>query len=117
MSASAVPEAAATGSLLQATLGLALVLGLIIAVAWIARRFTPGVGRGGMPLTIVASQAVGQRERVVVVEVADQWLVIGVAPGHVSSLTTLPKGQMPAASPVSTAFAGALSRALGKRDA
>ena len=106
-----------TSGLLQATLGLALVLGLIVAVAWVAKRLVPGTLRtSGMPLTIIASQAVGQRERIVVVEVADQWLVIGVAPGRVSPLSTLPKGTLPPASPAaSTTFASALTRALGRR--
>ena len=110
-------SATSAGSLLQATLGLALVLALIFAIAWIAKRVTPGALRGGsLPLTIVASQAVGQRERVVVVEVADQWLVLGVAPGRVSALSTLPKGDIAAAPAAATApFAAALSRALGRR--
>jgi flagellar protein FliO/FliZ len=113
--AAPAPDAANAGSLLQATLGLARVLALIIGVAWLARRFTPGAMRGGAPLTIVASQAVGQRERVVVVEVADQWLVLGVAPGHVSSLGTLPKGSLSPTTPATTPFSSALSRALGRR--
>ena len=108
--------APSAGSLLQATLGLALVLALILAIAWIAKRITPGVLRAGaVPLTVVASQSVGQRERVVVVEIADQWLVLGVAPGRVSALSTLPKGEVtPPAAPVAP-FAAALSRALGRR--
>jgi flagellar protein FliO/FliZ len=108
---------ALTGGLLQATLGLALVLAMILAVAWAAKRLAPGTLRGtGVPLTIVASQSVGQRERVVVVEVADQWLVLGVAPGRVSALSTLPKGTLPTPSPsAATPFAAALSRALGRR--
>ena len=111
------PAATSAGSLLQATLGLALVLALILAIAWIAKRITPGAMRGGhLPLTIVASQAVGQRERVVVVEVADQWLVLGVAPGRVSALSSLPKAVIAAPPATSTApFAAALSRALGRR--
>ena len=114
-------ESAATpsaGSLVQATLGLALVLALIVAIAWIAKRITPGALRGGsLPLTIVASQAVGQRERVVVVEIADQWLVIGVAPGRVCALSTMPKGVLPAPTPAATTqFTAALTRALGRRD-
>lgn len=113
-------ESAATpsaGSLVQATLGLALVLALIVAIAWIAKRITPGALRGGsLPLTIVASQAVGQRERVVVVEIGDQWLVLGVAPGRVSALSSLPKGEIATPSATATApFAAALSRALGRR--
>jgi len=104
--------------LLQATLGLALVVGMILALAWVAKRLAPGaVRQGGTSLTIVASQAVGQRERVVVVEVADQWLVLGVAPGRVSALSTMPKGVLPASSTApTTPFAAALSRALGRRD-
>jgi flagellar protein FliO/FliZ len=116
VAASNAAEPATTGGLLQAALGLALVLGVIVALAWMAKRFTPGALRGGMPLTIVASQAVGQRERVVVVEVAGQWLVLGVAPGRVNALTTLPKGELPTTSPVSASFASALSRALSRRD-
>ena len=108
---------AMSGGLLQATLGLALVLGMILAVAWVAKRLAPGALRGtGVPLTIVASQSVGQRERVVVVEIADQWLVLGVAPGRVSALSTLPKGTLPTPTPsLSTPFGAALSRALGRR--
>jgi flagellar protein FliO/FliZ len=33
---------------------------------------------------------VGQRERVVVVEIGDDWLVLGVAAGQVRALHTLP---------------------------
>jgi flagellar protein FliO/FliZ len=113
--AAAAPESIGATSLLQTTLGLALVLALIVAVAWIAKRFAPGSVRGGASLAIVASQAVGQRERVVVVEVGDQWLVVGVAPGHVSSLGMLPKGEAPPPVPASASFAGALSRALARK--
>jgi len=105
------------GGLLQATLGLALVLGMIVAIAWVAKRLAPGALRGtGVPLTIVASQSVGQRERVVVIEVADQWLVLGVAPGRVSALSTMPKATLPTSSAsTTTPFAAALARALGRR--
>ena len=110
-------EAPLTGSLLQTTLGLVLVLALIAGAAWLAKRFAPGVARGALPLPVVASQAVGQRERVVVVEVGDQWLVLGVAPGHVSALASIPRGQLapPSSSPLADSFAASLARALGKR--
>ena len=76
--------------LLQAGLGLALVLALIFLCAWAARRFglqQPGSGR---LLKVVASAMVGQRERVVVVEIGGSWLVLGVAAGQVRALHTLP---------------------------
>jgi flagellar protein FliO/FliZ len=39
---------------------------------------------------------VGPRERVVIVEVEDTWLVVGVAPGRVNALHQMPKGRLAA---------------------
>lgn len=49
------------------------------------------------PMKIVGGLSVGNREKVLVVEVADVWIVVGVAPGRVSTLATLAKGEHPAA--------------------
>ena len=107
------PVAGDGAGLVRATLGLALVLGLIFAVGWAMRRISPARSAAG-PLRIVGAQALGARERVVLVEVGDQWLVLGVAPGNVRGLATLPRGTLPAApsSPVA-GFANLLARARG----
>lgn len=91
--------ASAAGGLLQVFVGLVAVLGLIAATAWMAKRF--GVARGGSSalLNVVASASVGTRERVVVVEIGESWLVVGVGPGNVNAIATLPKGEAPAAHP------------------
>ena len=103
--------------LLRATLGLALVLALIFAVGWVMRRIAPTRAGGTGPVRVVGSQAVGTRERVVLLEVGDQWLVVGVAPGNVRGLATLPRGELPPApaSPA-TAFTTLLARARGRRE-
>ena len=105
------------GGLLRAVVGLALVLGLIFAVGWVMRRIAPARAGGHGPLRVLGTQALGARERVVLLEVGDQWLVVGVAPGNVRSLGTLPRGELPAppATPV-TAFAAMLARARGHRE-
>jgi flagellar protein FliO/FliZ len=108
------PEADVTAGLVKATLGLALVVGLVLGVAWVARRVSPGVAGGGGPLRIVGSRSVGQRERVVVVEIEQQWLVLGVAPGSVNALATLPKGTLPPPAQPVPAFADLLKRAKGR---
>jgi flagellar protein FliO/FliZ len=82
------------GSLLQALLGLAVVVGLILACGWAARRFGLQQVGGGRWLKVISSVAVGQRERVVVVEVDGTWLVLGVASGQVRPLHHMPAGQM-----------------------
>ncbi len=81
------------GSMLQVMLGLGLVLALMAGLAWLLRRLT-GMQRGvSGVIKVIGGSAVGQRERVVLVEVADTWLVIGVAPGHVSALHSMPKSE------------------------
>lgn len=84
-----------TGSLLQMLLGLAVVLGLVLACAWIMKRLQTRAGGSAGIVRVVAGAAVGPRERVVLLEVAGNWLVIGVAPGRVSALHTMPRGELP----------------------
>jgi len=97
--AAAAPAVSAAGSLLQVFIGLVAVLLLIAATAWVGKRF--GIARGGSSglLQVIGSASVGARERVVVVEVGESWLVVGVAPGSVNALTTLPKGTLQPPSP------------------
>lgn len=80
----------AVGSTLTVLLALALILGGFIALAWLARRYLPGMAAQGV-VKLVGSTAVGARERVVVVEVADTWVVLGVGGGNVRLLHSLPK--------------------------
>ncbi|HET8609517.1 MAG TPA: flagellar biosynthetic protein FliO [Burkholderiales bacterium] len=86
---------AVTSSLLQATLGLAVVLAVIWIIVWLLRRFTPLAKSGASPIKLVAHTPLGQRERVVVVEIADDWLVLGVAPGRINMLQVRPKSALP----------------------
>src|SRR5262245_20603927 len=80
------PAATATGSTTQMLFGLLLVLGAVVAAGWLAKRFVPRHPAAGTALRVVAGTAVGQRERVVVVEVGSTWIVVGVAPGNVRAL-------------------------------
>jgi flagellar protein FliO/FliZ len=109
--AEAAPAVGASG-LLQAGLGMVLVLGLIFLCAWLARRF--GLPRfGGSSLVkVVGSAMVGQRERVVVVEVGETWLVLGVTASQVNALHSLPAQALPAASPAPAAALGSSARAV-----
>lgn len=78
------------GSMLTVLLSLALILGGFVAVAWLVRRYLPGMGTQGV-VKVVGTTAVGARERVVVVEVDGTWLLLGVGGGNVRLLHTLPK--------------------------
>jgi flagellar protein FliO/FliZ len=111
------PAVSAASSLLQVFVGLVAVLLLIAAAAWVAKRLgVTQVGGSGL-LRVISSASVGTRERVVVVEVGESWLVVGVAPGSVNALMTLPKSDIPtpAASALNTSFASRLQHLVEKR--
>lgn len=83
------PEVLTWSSGLQIVLSLVLVLGLMAGVVWLLKRFQ-GLGqppsRGKAVMRVVSSLAVGQRERVVLVEVDQTWVMVGVAPGQIRAL-------------------------------
>jgi len=95
MAADSVGTAATTPSGLQALLGFAVVLALMAAAAWLLRRFGMPRMTGNTPVRIVGGVSVGARERVLVVEAGDQWIVLGVAPGRVNALMTMPRQEPP----------------------
>jgi flagellar protein FliO/FliZ len=110
----------ATGSGLQLLFGMVVVLGLLMGIAWWLKRFGPVRGVSTSAAKIVGGVSVGTRERVMVVEVGDQWIVIGVAPGSVNALSTMPRQEHPAqdfphAQPA-TNFSSWLKQTIDKRN-
>ena len=89
-------QAGAVGpaDVLQVFLALIFVLGLIVLVAWLMRRYvTLPAGRAGA-LRLLAAISVGQRERVVLVQAGETQLLIGIAPGQVRTLHVFDKPVM-----------------------
>ncbi|GAA5110634.1 flagellar biosynthetic protein FliO [Alloalcanivorax gelatiniphagus] len=79
----------------KTALVLLLLVGVILLCGWLLRRLTPGQGRDARRLTVVASRAVGPKERVVVVDVDGTRLVLGVGGGRVNRLHHYPVEQAP----------------------
>ena len=84
------------GQLLLVLLALAAVIGMIFGAAWLARRYG-GVGMLGAStrMRTLAVTNVGQRERVVLLEVHGVQLLLGVAAGSVRTLREFPPGSFP----------------------
>jgi flagellar protein FliO/FliZ len=76
-------------SALKMTVGLLVVLAVMALLAWLVKRFAPGSRQQNSVARVVGGVSVGTRERVVVVEVAGRWIVVGVAPGRVNALADL----------------------------
>ena len=79
--------------LLQVLLGLAIVLAAVAGSAWLLRRFAPGQSGAGGAIKIVGGVMVGPKERVVVIEVGETWLLLGVASGQVNTLHSMARPQ------------------------
>ncbi|MCH4812215.1 flagellar biosynthetic protein FliO [Vreelandella neptunia] len=94
---------------------LALVIAIILLCTALLKRWSNHSTRHGAHLRIVGSTAVGNRERIVIVEVEDTWLVVGVGGGRITKLHERPapeERQSIASSPSSSRFARRLSKAI-----
>lgn len=82
-------EPASMGNLLEVTLGLITVLVLIFVVAWIVKRYGSFNSTVGGNLRIVGGLSLGQKERVMLVQVGEKQILLGVSPGKVEMLCQL----------------------------
>lgn len=115
--AHAAPPSVA-GSIGGTLFALALVLGLIFGLAWLARRMPGMTGlRGNGGLRVVRSLALGTRERLVVVEVGGTQLLLGTGAGGTRLLHTLETPLADDAPAQPTPFAQLLAQRLGKKPA
>ncbi|MDP1636486.1 MAG: flagellar biosynthetic protein FliO [Candidatus Nitrotoga sp.] len=116
------PAAMSSGSILQVIFSLLLVLAAVVLVAWILKRINLPQHAAGNLIKVQAAVAVGQRERIVLVEINDTWLVVGVAPGQVRTLHSMAKAELPAtqagmATGTSGKFPEWLKQIMDKRNA
>lgn len=92
----ALPPASGLESLLHMLGGLVVVLLLLFGLLKLLRRFGAGQAAAGGVMRLVAGLSVGTRERVVLLEIGDTWVVLGVSPNQINALHTLPRQPMPA---------------------
>ena len=71
----------------KTALALGLVLGCVFLCGWLARRIGARPLAPGKVMRVVSSTSLGQREKVVIVEVQGKWLVLGVTAQQVSALS------------------------------
>jgi flagellar protein FliO/FliZ len=112
--AAAQPAYSPAGNVLQVLAGLAVVLLVMWSCVRVLKRYAAGRQAAAGALRVLGGIAVGQRERVVMVEVGETWLVLGVAPGRVNALHVM--GKLPDSAPATMApapasgFAASLAR-------
>ena len=116
--AEALPGTPSFGGLFQVFIALVIVLAAIIGSAWLMRRFGPTQMGPGGAMRVIGGVMIGPRERLVLVEVNDTWLIIGVAPGHVAQVHSMPRpphSEQTPSLPSQPAFGDWLKEAWRKR--
>ncbi|WP_173861342.1 MULTISPECIES: flagellar biosynthetic protein FliO [unclassified Pseudomonas] len=105
------------GQLTQLVFGLLLVLGLIFFLAWLLRRVQQAGPAGkGQVIELIGSRALGPRDRLMLVQVGKEQILLGLSPGTITALHVLKEPvDVPATSEKATPeFAQHLLKILGK---
>lgn len=115
--AKAVPTAGSdlAGQLGQMLLGLLVVIGLIFALAWLLRRVQQLSPRTGQVIKLLATQPLGPRDRLVLVQVGSEQILLGLSAGRITPLHVLKEPvHLADAEPATPEFAQRLMELLGK---
>ncbi len=76
--------------MLNVATGLLLVLGLIFAAAWLLRKTGRFAPLATDQIKILASRSVGSREKLVIVEVDNRGVLLGITNGSINKLYDFP---------------------------
>lgn len=84
--AAAAPEVLSPARIGQTLAVLAAVVAAIFGLAYLARRVPGLTSRPGGALKLIDALSIGARERILLIEVDGQRLVLGVSPGRIERL-------------------------------
>ena len=78
-----------TANLIETAAGLAVVLAVMLGLAWLVKRYVqlPGIGKGHVQ--VLGGVSLGAREKAVLLSVQGRRLLVGIAPGQVRTLMVL----------------------------
>lgn len=104
------------GQIIKMAIGLVIVLVMIFLLAWLARNYMGFNPSSNTSLKPLAGVLVGQKERVVLMQVGERQILIGVAPGQINLLHVIEKGDevTVAVENSLSPFAEKLKRSLGR---
>jgi flagellar protein FliO/FliZ len=73
-------------SIAEFGMSLIVVIAVILLVGWFYSRLKVGAGRGGDQINVVANRPLGPKERLLVIEVAGQQLLVGMTASQLQTL-------------------------------
>jgi flagellar protein FliO/FliZ len=77
--------------LIKLTVGLLIVLAVVFFLAWAVKKMQLVQSSNNGIIKIVSAISVGQRERIALIQVGEEQLLIGLTPGRIDKLHTMQK--------------------------
>lgn len=102
------------GTLVSLGIGLIAVIAIIYGCAWIIRRMSGMTGANNNAIKVVSVMALGARERIALIEVGGQQILVGITPSTIRTLQVFDEPVVDAASGPSGDFARRLQGMIGK---
>jgi flagellar protein FliO/FliZ len=90
-----LPTADLTSAAIRMVVGLAVVLALLGATAWVSRRFRTGAQARGGQIEVISGLSLGARERVVLIRVGGDQVLVGVSASGMRALHVLNQNPNP----------------------
>lgn len=85
----AVVDPVSAGYLVKITFGLAFIIVLIFALAWLMKKLQLTPQSSQSLIRVVSAISVGHRDRIALVEVGNEQILIGLTPGRIERLHTM----------------------------
>ena len=102
------------GTIVSLGLGLVAVIAVIYGCAWIIRRMNGMTGMNNNAIKVVSVMAIGARERIALIEVGGQQILLGITPSALRTLHVFDEPVVEAGSAGSSDFARRLQGMIGK---
>lgn len=75
--------------LVKITMGLAFIIVLIFVLAWVMKKMQLAPQSGSPMIKILSAISVGSRDRIALLEVGEEQILVGLTPGRIQKLHTL----------------------------
>ena len=114
---SPVLEPLSTPYLFKLTGGLLLVVVVILLFAWLVKKFNLNQQSQNGLIRIIAGLSIGTRDRIVLLQIGEEQILVGLTPGRIEKLHTLSQPlDAPEAQLASSSFAEKFNRVMGERE-
>lgn len=102
------------GTLVSLGIGLLAVIAIIYGCVWIIRRMNGMTGMNNQAIKVVSVMALGARERIALIEVGGQQILVGITPSAIRTLHVFDEPVVDASNPPSGDFARRLQGMIGR---